>query len=179
MPGQQRARRATSPAAGPTTTQEVAEAEKNKTAEATGNTDAAKESTSDVTDNSAELDEANRQIAELKDQLARAKGANDPDLEHDKVSNPGDEKNILIHFVRDGFCELGTVWYKGQELELEPGTPQYDSAKSWSSLTPEEQEEFYGEVYFRTGPWKGKGYEDEAAANAERRRGRAAPRVSD
>jgi len=119
-----------------------------------------------------------RRIKELEDQLARVNGAKDPETEYDEVANPGDEKNILIHFVRDGFCELGTVWYKGQELELEPGTAQYNSAKSWANLESSEQEEFYGEVYFRKGEWKGKNYEEEAAAKAERRRNRAAPRVN-
>lgn len=133
-------------------------------------------STTEPTDSNLDIEAAQREIDELRDQLAKAKGAKDPELEHDKVTNPGDEKNILIHFVRDGFCELGAVWYKGQELELEPGTPQYDLAKSWASYTPEQQEEFYGDVYFRQGEWKGKNYEEDSAAEAERRRGRAAPR---
>jgi hypothetical protein len=125
---------------------------------------------------SQELTAAEKEIADLKDQLAKAKGAKDPDLEHDTVTNPGDQKNILIHFVKDGFCEFGTVWYKGQELELEPGTAQYNAAKT--SLTPDQQEEFYGDVYFRQGEWKGKNYDEKEAVEAERRRGRAAPRVT-
>jgi hypothetical protein len=126
-----------------------------------------------------ELSQAQREIEDLKDQLAKAKGAKDPELEYGTVENPGDEKNILIHFVRDGFCELGTVWYRGQELELEPGTPAYNGAKSWANLSADEQEEIYGEVYFRKGEWKGKAYEDKAATEAERRRGRAVPRSTD
>jgi hypothetical protein len=126
----------------------------------------------------AELTPEQKRIKDLEDQLARVQGAKDPDTEYDKVANPGNEKNILIHFVRDGFCELGTVWYKGQELELEPGTAQYDSAKTWANLESSEQEEFYGDVYFRKGEWKGKNYEEEAAAKAERRRNRAAPRLN-
>lgn len=125
-----------------------------------------------------ELTPEQREIRDLKDQLAKSLGAKDPELEHDVVANPGDEKNILIHFIRDGFCELGTVWYKGQELELEPGTPQYDAAKKWALLDSTEQEEFYGAHYYRQGPWKGKEWEEEQAAKAERRRGRAAPRIS-
>jgi hypothetical protein len=124
----------------------------------------------------SELTPEQREIRELKDQLAKARGSKDPETEYDEVSNPGDEKNILIHFVRDGFCELGVVWYKGQELELEPGTAQYNAAKTWANLDSSEQEEFYGEVYFRQGAWKGKDYEEEQAAKAERRRNRAAPR---
>lgn len=135
-------------------------------------------SVEEVETSSTELEEAQKKIAELQDQLALAKGSNDPELEFDEVTNPGNKKNILIHFVRDGFCELGTIWYKGQELELEPGTPQYESAKRWAFYTPEEQEEFYKEVYFRAGPWKGKDYDDPSATEAERRRGRAAPKVT-
>lgn len=119
------------------------------------------------------------EIERLRDELAKAKGANDPDLEYGTVQNPGDEKNILIHFVRDGFCELGTVWYRGQELELEPGTPAYAGAKKWANLSADEQEEIYGDVYFRKGEWKGKTYEEKAAADAERRRGRAVPRSTE
>lgn len=126
----------------------------------------------------SELTPEQREIRDLKDRLAKAEGSKDPELEYDTVQNPDDKENILIHFVQDGFCELGTVWYKGQELELEPGTPQYESAKGWATLDSSEQEELYGQQYFRKGPWKGKDYDDEAAAKAERRRNRAAPRIN-
>ena len=126
----------------------------------------------------SELTPQEREIRDLKDQLAKAQGAKDPETEYDEVSEPGNQENILIHFVRDGFCELGVIWYKGQELELEPGTAQYDSAKRWATLDSSEQEEFYGDQYFRQGPWKGKEYDEEAAAKAERRRNRAAPRIN-
>lgn len=125
-----------------------------------------------------ELTPEQLEIRELKDQLAKTLGAKDPELENDVVNNPGDEKNILIHFVRDGFCELGTVWYRGQELELEPNTPQYNAAKKWALLDPAEQEALFGAQFYRQGSWKGKEWEDAEAAKAEQRRGRAAPKIS-
>lgn len=127
---------------------------------------------------SEELTPEQIQIRDLQDQLAKALGSKDPELENDVVANPGDEKNILIHFVRDGFCELGTVWYRGQELELEPNTPQYTAAKKWALLDSAEQETIYGAQYYRQGSWRGKEWEDEEAAKAEKSRGRAAPRIS-
>lgn len=118
-----------------------------------------------------------KKIKELQDQLARALGSRDPEVQDESVSNPDDEENILVHFIRDGFIDMGTIWYKGQEVEVEPGTANYESAKQWANYSEEEQIEYYGDVYFRKGPWKGKGYEEEAAAKAERRRNRAAPRL--
>ena len=120
---------------------------------------------------------AERRIKELQDQLAKALGRKDTEFEEEQVANPGDEENILVHFVRDGFVDLGTVWYKGQEVEIEPTSASYADVKRWSEYSEEEQIEYYGNVYYRKGPWKGKNYEDEAAAKAEKRRNRAAPRV--
>ena len=128
-------------------------------------------------ENTTELSAEQKEIQDLKDQLARANGARDIETVDEEVANPGSEENILVHFVRDGFTDLGNIWYKGQEVEVEPGTENYRSAKKWADYTEDEQIEYYGAVYFRKGPWKGKNYEDEAAAKAEKRRNRAAPRV--
>lgn len=161
-----------------------------RTPAAPPDTSAAEEGTNKVGDNSANTSDNNSpdtksadaqtaeqaEIQRLKDELAKALGNKDPEVEYDKAEER--EDNILVHFVRDGFCDLGAIWYKGQELEVSPGTAQYESVKKWANLDSTEQEERFGAVYFRQGPWKGKGYEDPEAAAAEARRGRAAPRVS-
>lgn len=153
-------------------------ARKNVPAKAVRPASVALQPTSSTPVDESELTPEQIEIRDLKDKLAKSEGAKDPETEYDTVSSPGDEKNILIHFVSDGFCDLGAIWYRGQELELEPGTAQYEEAKKWASLDSSEQEEIYGRVYFRQGPWKGKDYEDASAAKAERSRNRAAPRIN-
>lgn len=115
----------------------------------------------------------------------------------------GAEDNIVIHFVNDGLTALGQVWYRGQDLEIAPGSPAYRetcdrNGKSWLALRgdPAAQEARWGREYFREGPWAGKSYVDaegsferlenvvpptreelEKAAQAEAARRRAAPVV--
>jgi hypothetical protein len=87
---------------------------------------------------------------------------------------------IVVHFVADGFTAFKEVWYRGQELRVEVGSPEWietcepktviegvpASGKSWLRLTEEEQENRYnGAVYFRHGPRPGKSSEQ---AGAER-----------
>jgi hypothetical protein len=144
-----------------------------------------------------------RQIRYLADQLARERGAKDPEQELEVPVAPGAEGNILIHFLEDGFTALGSVWYRGQELEFEPNSGAYaDTCDrfgwSWLSLAGDDfgQVERYGKVYFRPGPWPGKPLtaaasaaydtpgapkpseeELERAEKAETKRQRAAPRL--
>lgn len=66
-------------------------------------------------------------------------------------------ETILIHFVSEGFCAFGTVWAKGQELEIEVPSLEYDrtcdvNGDSWLRLSPKDQESRWGEVKFRPGP---------------------------
>lgn len=69
---------------------------------------------------------------------------------------PASEK-ILIHFVSDGFTAFGYVWSKGQELEIEKPSPEYDrtcgtTGQSWLEVSSEEQGIRWGRVVFRRGP---------------------------
>jgi hypothetical protein len=150
-----------------------------------------------------------RRIRDLENQLALERGRKDPEPELEPSVNPGDDNNILIHFVADGLTALGTVWCRGQELEFTPGSAAYRDTcdrggRSWLDLrnNPTAQEQRWGEVKFRSGPWPGQDYtaaakarfealqplkegqqlqptEDELAkaVAAEKRRGRAAPRL--
>jgi len=111
----------------------------------------------------SELTPDQRRIRELEDRLAKELGRKDPDVELAAPAQPGAEGNILIHFLEDGFTVLGQVWYRGQELEFEPGSPAhqdtYDrTGRSWLDLRNDEfaQAARWGKVMFRNGPWPGK-----------------------
>lgn len=158
----------------------------------------------------AELTDDQRRIRDLEHQLARERGVKDPDVDLVVPEQPGSPDNILIHFLEDGLTALGQVWYRGQELEFEPGGAAYEDTRdrngfSWLDLRGDEfaQVERWGKVMFRAGPWPGKSLLDAAsvpyaalkplnggpavqapteeelaaAAAAEARRGRAAPRL--
>lgn len=112
----------------------------------------------------------------------------------------------LIHFLDDGFTALETMWYRGQELEVVEGTPEWiatlvpttdcresllknkrhiepkkdDGAqcecRSWLTLTAAEQMDKYNRTIFGEGLWPGKSYEDEKASKVEADRRRKVPR---
>lgn len=103
-----------------------------------------------------------------------------PPEQTEKEPEAPENPDILIHFVADGKTAFGQVWYRGQELVVTP--EMYESTKndegvSWIDADEYEQVEKYGHVKFRKGPWRGKEWEDEAAAEAEKRRDRRAPKV--
>lgn len=112
-----------------------------------------------------------QRIAELEVLLARvqeqlsAKAAPVPVAE----SEPVESGNILIHFLEDGITAFGTIWYRGQELELDPNGPLYKQTCnrfgwSWLSLRDDDfaQVERWGSVKFRSGPWPGQSLMDVA-----------------
>lgn len=84
-------------------------------------------------------------VAMLREAEARV-----PDI--DKQPDPS-EKKILIHFVADGFTWAGKVWYRGEQLEIGPEHPRWESAVGWILLDKRQQVERYGRVIFDTGPW--------------------------
>ncbi len=115
-----------------------------------------------------------QRIAELENALALERGRKDPDPEYSPVGLPDGPGNIIIHILDDGFTALGQTWYRGQELEFEPGSAAYRDTcdrfgTSWLELRHDEfaQVEKYGKVLFRSGPWPGKTYEDAAKAGFE------------
>ncbi len=111
----------------------------------------------------SELTPDQRRIRDLEHQLALERGKKDTSPELAVPANPGDKGNILIHFVEDGFTALGVVWYRGQEVEFEPGSPAYNdtcdrNGRSWLALADDESAQIdrWGKVKFRRGPWPGK-----------------------
>lgn len=70
------------------------------------------------------------------------------------VQDPS-ERKILIHFVEDGFT-WKKVWLRGEQLELGPDHPFWESAQSWIRLSKQEQFQRYGRVFFDYGPFPGR-----------------------
>ncbi len=123
-------------------------------------------------------------IEELEDQLARRKAV---ELERAPVeySKPtGKGAKILIHVTADGFTALGTTWYRGQEIEFEVPSQDYDRTKdingvSWVDAAGDLQEQYkrWGQQYLGVGPFipmPGEKFEDDIATE-DSRRGRAVP----
>lgn len=97
----------------------------------------------------------------------------------------GAVRALLIHFLDDGFTAFGTMWYRGQELEISVPGPHYEASKdiygvSWIDelLGPAgemKQARRFGKVLFREGPWPGDSFEDQTAALKEEARRRQPP----
>jgi hypothetical protein len=111
----------------------------------------------------SQLSSEQKRIRELENQLALERGKKDPERELELVPNPGDEANILIHFLEDGLTANGEVWRRGQEVEFVPGSRAYQDTCnrhgwSWLELRYDEmaQVERFGKVMFRPGRWPGK-----------------------
>lgn len=72
---------------------------------------------------------------------------------------------VTIHFLEDGFTAFGQVFYRGQELSIEKGSPQYKETldkkgNSWLDLDVDEQFKRYEKQMFAPGPWRGRTLED-------------------
>lgn len=114
-----------------------------------------------------ELTAEQAEIKRLRDLLARESGRKDPGVQPGVLTRPGDDKNILIHILEDGMTALGKIWYRGEEIEFEPGGRAYKDTfnkrgETWLDLRHDEfaQAERWGKVMFRNGPWPGKSYAD-------------------
>lgn len=70
--------------------------------------------------------------------------------------DPTVEGSLTVHFVDDGLTLLGKVWYRGEELTINPGTEQWEEAYAVLSLDEYGQEERWGRRFFREGLWRGK-----------------------
>lgn len=116
-----------------------------------------------------ELSTEQLEIKRLRDELAREKGKKDVEVEPEPLASPGDEGNILIHFLEDGLTALGRVFYRGEELEFDPNSQAYRdtfdrNGVTWLDLRNDEFEQAnrWGRIMFRKGPWPGKSYLDGA-----------------
>lgn len=136
-----------------------------------------------------------KKIRDLEDQLARRRSqeADDADTEWEEASGEGER--ILLHVCEDGLIAMGVVWYRGQEIEFVVGSEAYEQTKdrngvSWLDMLDDIDAQFerWGAQYIKRGPWRGKKWGDtsvlsdpeeiaaaKTAAEAERRRNRAAP----
>lgn len=71
----------------------------------------------------------------------------------------------VFHVVEDGFTALSQTWYRGQEIFIEAGSEDEQSATDrfgtfLFDMTDRQQMERYdGTVFFREGPWPGLGYD--------------------
>ncbi len=98
------------------------------------------------------------------------------------VESAAEPEIIRVHVLEDGLTAHGRVWYRGQELEYTVGsalheTTQDRKGRSWLDYDDAEQMRRWGRVMFRPGPWPGQPYDDDRAAEAERRRGRVPPQM--
>lgn len=65
-------------------------------------------------------------------------------LVEEEVEAQKEADTILIHFVRDGVTAFGTVWYAGQEVEIERGSEAFRatidrSGNSWLDQPEEDR----------------------------------------
>jgi len=89
----------------------------------------------------------------------------------DIIGDPKQEGSITVNFVEDGLTLLGKVWYRGEELVINPGTKEWDEAAAVLRMDEFEQEEKWGRRFFRPGLWRGKGFDqidDPDLSDAER-----------
>jgi hypothetical protein len=135
------------------------------------------------------------QVAELKalnDEEAQmhtaAIVADERENRYDNSQVGGTGEKILFHVREDGFTAFGDVWYRGQEIEIEVGTPAYKRTfnrfgTSWLNIINDEDAQFakWGRRMLAPGafvPRKGEVFEDDLVS-MDRRRKRTVPIVSD
>ena len=107
-----------------------------------------------------ELSPAERAERDRQHIEAVSLGKRDPGLTYEP---PRTQETELIHFLADGLSFAGTVWFLGQELELDKGSPRWAEAQAWINMSDFDQMERFGKVMFRKGPWPGKRYVDALA----------------
>jgi hypothetical protein len=95
--------------------------------------------------------------------------------EQSAPQEPGEYVNRVIHILQDGFTAFGIVWYKGQEIEI--NKEAYEQTKdregrSWLEDTVLDQMRRFKMQYWADGEWPFDDYQDQEAAEAERRRNR-------
>jgi hypothetical protein len=117
-----------------------------------------------VTAEVAMIEQLKEQVAQQQALLAKLTGHTGP-LRQADVPPQQDGGLIRIHFLEDGFTALNKVFYRGDELEFEPGSQAYAdtcdrNGKSWLDYRFDEfgQVDRWGRIMFRNGPWPGKTY---------------------
>lgn len=82
--------------------------------------------------------------------------AEPPDLS-DVEADPDKPNSVTVHFVDDGFTIFGKVWYRGEELTVQQGTPQWEEASIGNimllTMTEAQQVARWEKRFFAPGPW--------------------------
>lgn len=132
----------------------------------------------------AELTPEQKRIAELEalleDKIAASAG---PFVTPVPAEEQGTGEKILFHFKKDGLLVLGNIWLRGQEIEIEVGSPAYQrtidsrTGVSWLELLDDEGAQYakWGDHYIGRGPFKPRPdekFEDEVAREDRQRRRR-------
>jgi hypothetical protein len=92
-----------------------------------------------------------------------AKAKNAPSLP--KISKDAKSEDVVtINFLEDGMTAFGVVWYRGQEVSVEKGSPEWESTldedgNSWLEWDEDEQLERWGVRFHKAGKWSGKGFD--------------------
>jgi hypothetical protein len=109
------------------------------------------------------VSEQQQLIAQLQAQLAALQQQVNPAQPVAQQVQSSPQRTVLIHFLEDGYTALSTIWYRGQELELTVGSPQWletcdREGRSWLEMAGDDgaQMRRWGRVMFRPGPWPGK-----------------------
>ncbi len=101
--------------------------------------------------------EAERAAIEAKAEADRKLAAEARPIRGTEIDgDPSIEGSITVHFLDDGLTLLGKVWYRGEELTINPGTENWEMAHPVLSMDEYAQEEKWGKRFFRPGPWRGK-----------------------
>jgi hypothetical protein len=116
----------------------------------------------------AQLSEAERAERLRLHHAAVQAGKQDPGIPGYIQPQAGTQR-VLIHFVEDGLTAFGTVWMRGQELEMVVDGPRWDEAARWILQDDRQQMAHYGHVKFRPGPWPGARTYTAAAGHFENR----------
>lgn len=104
----------------------------------------------------AEFEEEQR-VKEAEAEKRRALAAEaKPISAHAVDGDPKVDGSLTVHFVEDGLTILGKVWYRGEELTINPDTDNWTEAHPVLSMDEYEQEERWGKRFFRPGVWRGK-----------------------
>jgi hypothetical protein len=102
----------------------------------------------------AELTPAARAERERLHAAALRLGREDPGVVYSRPS--GQQPTVLFHVLKSGWTFAGQVWMRGQEIELEQGTPRWAEAQRFINWSDAEQYEQYGRLCWRLGPWPGR-----------------------
>lgn len=104
----------------------------------------------------AEQDAKDAEVAAARALAAEAR----PIAGREVDGDPTIEGSVTINFVEDGLTLLGKVWFRGEELTVNPETRQWTecllpNGRMILTLDEDEQIDRWGKRFFREGLWRG------------------------